>query len=484
MGSSFPGEEQKRQLDHQPDHSIIYEYRTVLFSLLAVAPGMLVAGVLIWISAWSAPLRLILLLSLVVITAFLLRLLQKHIVRPLQTLSNVIAALREEDYSFRARGAAPKDPLGELALEINMLADALARQSTRSIEATALMRRVIEVVDAPMFAFDPLGCVRLVNSAGEKLLNKPAAAVLGRSSEQLGLETIIAAENETQIALPQRPDRRWFIRRSQFRQNGVPHVLIVLSDVSRALRDEERSAWQRLIRVLGHELNNSLAPIKSIAGTLATRVTSLTTDDEQQQDFRRGLGIIEARAASLNRFLQSYRRLAQMPSPVLIPTHIRRLVERVAVLETRVPVGVGDSPELNILLDPDQIEQMLINLVKNASEAALERALDTTSGNNPQVIIQWFTKNSQLVLEIKDNGTGLFNPDNAFVPFYTTKPEGTGVGLVLARQIAEAHEGSIRLVNRPDAQGCVATVLLPIRMADDPAGSSESGHSLTKMNNT
>jgi two-component system, NtrC family, nitrogen regulation sensor histidine kinase NtrY len=228
--------------------------------------------------------------------------------------------------------------------------------------------------------------------------------------------------------------------------------------------------------VLGHELNNSLAPIKSIAGTLAGRVSELPIGDEEQQDFRRGLGIIEARAASLNRFLQAYRRLAQMPRPWLGMVDLRSLVERVAALEPRVRVEVQGGPALQVQMDADQIEQMLINLIKNAAEAALEG--NAGKRDEAKVTVAWSASDSHLALRITDNGPGLMNADNAFVPFYTTKQEGTGIGLVLSRQIAEAHQGSIRLGNREGGGGCVATVVLPLYHGE----ASASEHQLSKSN--
>jgi nitrogen fixation/metabolism regulation signal transduction histidine kinase len=256
------------------------------------------------------------------------------------------------------------------------------------------------------------------------------------------------------------------VRQSSFRQNGVPHKLIVLSDVSRALREEERSAWQRLIRVLGHELNNSLAPIISIAGSLASRLPLPQLPEEQNADFQRGLNIIESRTASLHRFLQSYRRLAQMPSPTLQPVELRPLLERVAVLETRLNVEIVPGPERVLLIDPDLIEQLLINLVRNAVDAALEQAQSAHADSEtaaPKVSMRWEQYDRKLALIVEDNGIGLLNPSNAFVPFYTTKPGGSGIGLVLSQQIAEAHGGSIELANRRDTRGCIVKVSLPYR---------------------
>jgi nitrogen fixation/metabolism regulation signal transduction histidine kinase len=439
---------------------LLYERRINLFSLLVALPGMIIGGILIWLQPWSAESKWGLLLAELFVWWLLAMALQEQTTRPMQTLANVIAALREEDYSFRARGAATDDVLGELSLEVNALADLLADQRIRAIEATALLRRVVEEIDVPLFTFDPDQILRLVNSAGEKLLQQPSVRLLGRTAEEIGLAPCLAAESETLVPLPfQSPNARWLVRRSSFRQRGVPHSLIVLSDVSRALRQEERTAWQRLIRVLGHELNNSLTPIKSIAGSLSTQIANAVPDSTQRNDFERGLAIIETRADNLNRFLQAYRQLAQMPPPALRKTPLPPIVERVAGLETRLHVQVIPGPSTELEVDPDQLEQMLINLVRNAVEAALETSQAASA--DPLVVMRWEISEKDLTLTIEDNGPGLLNPGNAFVPFYTTKPAGSGIGLVLSRQIAEAHGGSIELVNRPDQRGCRAKVTLP-----------------------
>ena len=446
-----------------------FERRIIRSSLWLAVPGLLVSGILVWRQDWALESKLALLFAELLVCGLIVATLHDQIVRPLQTLANVVGALREEDYSFRARMAVPDDALGELSLEVNMLADLLAEHRTGAIEATALLQRVVEEVDIPLFAFDPDETLRLVNSAGERLLQQASPRLLGKSAEELGLETCLSVENASLVPLHFNSDARWFVRRSSFRQRGVPHTLIVLSDVSRALREEERRAWQRLIRVMGHELNNSLAPIKSIAGSLNARLSGTTLTAEERQDFERGLSIIEARAASLNRFLQAYRQLAQMPLPILKKTILSPLVTRVAGLETRIQVKVVPGPEVSVMADPDQLEQMLINLVRNATEAVLEgpssmkSAADSppTNGFQPSVIISWKLLEQAVDLIIEDNGPGLLNPSNAFVPFYTTKPSGSGIGLVLSRQIAEAHGGTLELTNRTDQRGCRVKVILP-----------------------
>jgi two-component system nitrogen regulation sensor histidine kinase NtrY len=451
---------------------LLYERRVSLYALLVATPGLLVSGVFLWLQAWRLESKLALMFAELFVWWLLAMALQEQATRPLQTLANVIAALREEDYSFRARGAAIDDALGELSIEVNALADLLADQRIRAIEATALLRRVVEEIEVPLFTFDPDRILRLVNSAGERLLQQPSVRLLGRTAEDIGLAACMKAESETVVPLPfQGPNARWLVRRSSFREKGVPHTLIVLSDVGRALREQERGAWQRLIRVLGHELNNSLTPIKSIAGTLRAQISNGALESHRPEDLERGLSIIESRAHSLNRFLQAYRQLAQMPPPVVRMTPLSPIVQRVAALEAGLPVHVLPSPATELMVDPDQLEQMLINLMRNAVEAASEpeHSVPATSAilmasaqpREPQVVVRWELSDKDLILTIEDNGPGLGNPANVFVPFYTTKPSGSGIGLVLSRQIAEAHGGSIELLNRTDQKGCQARVVLP-----------------------
>ncbi len=436
----------------RPKHSAVR--RAWFYSLLLALPGLIFAAILLYQHQVTGALVTLvagcLLLYLLLIAASLV----EGLIRPLQTLSNVVSSLREGDYSFRARGASSVDAFGELAGEVNALADLLQKQRVRSLEATALLARILEVMHSPLFAFDRDNVLQLVNDAGVQLLGIPHARCFGRTARELGLEGLLASADQTIHSFGSKPNR-WLMRKAAFRQDGAPHILLLLADVSQPLREEEQAAWKRLIRVLGHELSNSLAPIKSIAGSLLARADQMQGDEITVRDFRRGLGVVESRADSLHRFVQSYRVLAQLPPPVLKSVPVGPLVERIALLEQRVPIQLDAGPSAILHADPDQLEQMLINLLANAVDASL------ANGAHP-VHIGWRQVESNIEVFIEDRGLGIANSENLFVPFYTTKPTGSGVGLALAQQIARAHGGEIRLVNREEGDGARATVRLPV----------------------
>jgi len=427
------------------------------FALTAVAS----AGMLAYEASGSLSVALLAVAGLALVWALVASVFFEQLVRPLQTLANIIASLREDDFSFRARGSRRGDAMGDLALEINLLAAAMQKQRSSALDALTLAERVMLSMPSPVLAFDQQGRLRLLNAAAERAFAINHKSAIGHTAAALHLSTLLESADEALYAGPAetavRGDGpvRWSVRRSAFRLHGVPHTLLMLTDVAAVLREEERSAWQRLIRVLGHEINNSLTPIKSIAGSLRGRLAV----SPASADFERGLAVIENRAESLNRFLQAYRQLMGLPTPRLECTSLAGLIDRVVQLEARLPVLTMPSKDIAVSVDAAQIEQALINLLRNAVEAALSP--DAAKDTAPCVRLHWQQTADEVVVSIVDSGPGLTNEANLFVPFYTTKPEGTGIGLVLAQQIAEAHSGSVRLSNRPDAQGCIAELRLP-----------------------
>ncbi len=435
-------------------HRLSFEGHITWLILGAVVPGALVALLILWFGDYTPKVQWTLTLFIVGCALGFIMSVREHVVRPLQTMTNLLAALREGDYSIRARGARVDDALGEVLLEINSLGETLRTQRLGAFEATALLRTIMAEIDVSIFTFDMDHRLRLVNRAGENLLGQPIDKLLGRRASDLNLDIVLEADQDAPLTLSfPGGSGRWGVRRSTFREHGMPHELVVLTDLSKTLREEERNAWQRIVRVLGHEMNNSLAPIKSIAGTLETLLKRDPPPPDWQDDARSGLNVIAARAESLSRFMQAYARLARLPPPQKEPIQLAELVRRVVELETRLPVKIAQGANITIRADAAQIEQLLINVLHNAADASLE-----TGGG---VVVGWREISDCVELYVQDEGQGIMNPTNIFVPFFTTKPGGSGIGLTLSRQIAEAHGGSLTLMNRKGRRGCEALLRLP-----------------------
>jgi two-component system nitrogen regulation sensor histidine kinase NtrY len=435
-------------------HRFSHEGKLTWLVTAAATPAAVVALSMLWFGDYTPKVQWTLTLFIVASFAGFVSSAREHIIHPLQTMTNLLAALREGDYSIRARGAREDDALGEALLEINSLGETLRVQRLGAFEATALLRTIMAEIDVVVFTFDPERRLRLVNRAGENLLAQSIDKLLGRKASELGLGACLDAHEDAPLTLTfPGGSGRWGIRRSSFREHGLPHELLVLTDLSRTLREEERQAWQRHVRVLGHEMNNSLAPIKSLAGSLETLLRRDPPPSDWKEDARSGLRSIASRADSLSRFMQAYTRLAKLPPPQKEEIDLAELVQRVVNLEPRLSVRISGGPNVRIRADGAQIEQLLINLVHNAVDAALE-----TRG---QVSIGWRESGECVEVVVLDDGPGILNPTNLFVPFFTTKPGGSGIGLALSRQIAEAHGGSLGLTNRRDTTGAEAVLRLP-----------------------
>src|SRR5881296_955930 len=422
-----------------------HERRVFWLALVGGFPAVALAIALLWLGDFAPRVQWTLGGLVIAVWLVCAMVVRERVIRPLQTVSNVLAALRERDYTLRARGSNPEDALGLLLLELNSLGEDMRAQRLDALEATALLRRIMDEIDVAIFAFDGEQALRLVNRSGAALLGRPPEQLLDRDAASLGLAPCLAGEalRVDTLTFPGRAGGgRWEVRRGTFRQGGLPHQLLVLADVSRALSDEERQAWQRLIRVLSHELNNSLAPIKSIAESLRQLVLQGPPPEHTLDDLRSGLGVIASRSESLSRLMAGYARLARLPPPRLEPVSVRDWVGRVVALETRRTVAVRPGPEVTIRADGGQLDQLLINLVRNAVDATLE--------GKGQVEVGWEARNGRVEVWVRDDGPGLADTANLFVPFYTTKPAGSGIGLALSRQIAEAHAGALSLALKVD----------------------------------
>ena len=437
--------------------SVRHEDTVFVLALCAMAVPSLIALPILWAGDYDLKSAITGTLAIVVLGGGFALAARARVQRPLQTIANIIAALREKDYSVRGRHPRRDDALGLALVELAELAEQLRAERWRDEETAAGLARVVERLDAAVLAVDAGGTIRIANRTAERLVGKPLE---NTTIAEHGLAHLFAVDvpQTVELALPGGRGT-WEVRPSEVRLSGMPHKLVVMTDVQRALRAEERQAWQRLVRVLGHEINNSLGPIASIAETLRAGLARPQRRDDFEDDLSRGLAVIERRAAALARFMQSYARLVRLPPPRLGRVDVAAWVQRTAdLVGARGEIVVAPGPAVTIPGDGDQLDQMLINLVRNAVEANAE----TTGGN---VRIAWAIEAGTIVLTVADDGPGVGDTANLFVPFFTTKPQGSGIGLVLARQIVEAHGGNLVLANRKTGRGAEAIVTLPTAVA-------------------
>lgn len=429
------------------------ELSLTLLVLVGGAPAVLVAIVMLWRTEMPAEVRWTLTAATVLTWVFAASMARQLVVRSLQLVANLLGALREGDYSIRGLSAKSGSAMAGVMREVNDLGSTLQRQRTEAVESTALLTHVMEEIAVAVFAFDPGEHVLLVNKAGEQLLGRSEADMIGQPASAFAFDEYLSGEPRRLVDRTIGGRRgRYEVRRASFYRDGRPHHLVVMADLSQALREEEQAAWQRIVRVLSHEINNSLTPIKSIAHSVK-RIIDRADGFERQEEVQQGLSLIEERSGALGRFLRAYAQLARLPKPQPKPLNVAPLIGRIVELEKRLPVRLLGGPDLTVIADSDQLEQLLINIVRNAVDASLE-----TKGG---VTIGWRAVEEWLEVVIDDEGKGLPDTSNLFVPFFTTKPNGSGIGLALSRQIAEAHRGTLTLENRAGAPGCRATLRIP-----------------------
>jgi two-component system, NtrC family, nitrogen regulation sensor histidine kinase NtrY len=417
---------------------------------VSVPPLLLSTWVLLAWPMWSNYLSACIWLAVIACCVGLARWQRRRITYPVYTLISLLEALREGDYSLRGRAGGP---FVDVVYNVNELAERLQHERLAFEEASYLLSKTLAALASAVFVFDATCKLQLVNPAGERLFDRRRERLFGESAESLGMQAWLEAPAQRVIshAFPGRSGR-FEVRYARLRSSGRDSKLLVINDLGQILREEERLAWQRLLRVLGHEVNNSLAPISSMAATLAQVAAREQLPEDWREDFQNGLQIIGARASSLSRFLASYGRLARLPPPQLQRVSLQELIEQLTRLERRVSIRLDVESIPEICADPDQLSQALINLLNNAVEA--------NPSGDARITIRWHEQDGFVYIVIDDQGPGPPPSDNLFVPFFTTKPGGSGIGLALVRQIAEAHGGGVSLVAR-DAGGARASLWLP-----------------------
>lgn len=374
-------------------------------------------------------------------------LLQSHF----YSLSNVIESVRVGDYSLRIAKQENGSAWSDVYREINLLAQTQQDNRIQGVESHILLDKLLAEFDAPVFIFDRSDILKNINPMGCELLSQTKQQLVDKHAKQIHLDRLLAAESRTVLEhwFPNKGGR-WELRKNYFVQDGVRYTLILVNDLSRTLREEERNAWIRLIRVLGHELNNSLASLSSVSQSLQKQLHDEKTSSWYER-YSKALSLIDERSMSLLRFTEAYTRLAKLPPPQKAEIKLHQLFDSLKGLVSGT-FEIIDDKQTTIEGDRDQLSQLFINLMKNAVEA---------SSIDKPVHIQWQRFEQGVRVQIIDEGIGLPSSDNLFVPFYTTKSGGSGIGLFLSQQIAEGHNGSLQLHNRSETAGCVAEVWLP-----------------------
>ena len=433
-----------------------YEVRMVLACLCAALPPWL----LFWADVINQPRPMAVMVALAVLTALLLyfplRYLWRKANRLFLTINNLVRSLNEGDYSLRGIGVAYGGTPGEVIEGLNELSQTLKKMRLGEREAHLLLSRMVAEVNIAVFIFDRLNRLQLANPAACQLYLEDEEQLMQRPSDDLGLDDLLSSSGEShrlvELRFPARVGR-FSARSVEFHKDGRPHKLLLVSDLGKLLVEQERSTWQQLLRVLGHEINSSLVPIKSMADTLETVVGNEPLPDDWRDDLRSGLGIISRRAGGLHQFIKGYAELTRLPMPQVRPVQLRPLFERVIALLNAERVELQADSDLVCRADQSQLEQVLVNIVRNA--------VDATADNSGRIAARWTAGPAGVEIEIEDWGTGIANPANLFVPFFTTKANGSGIGLTLCRQILENHQGYIQVRNADDHIGCLVTLNLP-----------------------
>lgn len=333
----------------------------------------------------------------------------------------------------------------ELVNEINKLSEELQARKSRYDQHVFLIYRLIEQLDTPILVIDPSGKLSHANSAFSTWHNKPWQTLKGTAVKAFGLQEMDHGwrlNDELQR-------KRWQLKHSLFHQDGDAYQLVILTNIEKELSAAEQNAWRRLIRVLGHEIRNSLTPIKSLAQSLEQM--PFLQDHPQGERIKQALQVINERSVGLQDFVERYANLSKEFKLNQQCFSATELSNKLKMLFPAQIIDVNITQD-EIWGDPILLEQVMINLVKNAVEATETKQLIT---------MDFAIKDGQQKICLIDQGKGIQNPDNLFVPFYTTKPSGQGIGLTFCRNIIEQHGGTLSLTNNLNNQGAIAEICLP-----------------------
>ncbi len=436
---------------------ISFEASLVKLSLTASIPLLVI---LLWmmyerhISIWITLITAINGGLLIIYTSYQI---YRKLTHQMLSMQNLLHSLAQGDYSFRLRPLYDNGELGKLIKTINTLSNRLSQQRRETVESQLLLSTIIEHIDVAIVALNDESIVSFYNAAAKNLFLIEQAGSRLTLIDPLAFVNSLPAGHHQVIELALRFTRgKYQIHLEEFREAGQQHKLLFVTDVNRLLRNEERKAWQSLVRVISHEINNSLSPIASISQTLSRLISRQETLLEDYDDLIDGLAIITSRANGLKEFLDGYKQLAKFPEPQLQWVFIDKLIRKTAVLFKEQNIIFDGASDTRICIDPVKFEQVMINLIKNAAESMAQINVLGT------IQISWTTDGTLFRLIICDQGAGINNADNFFVPFYSTKKNGMGIGLVLCREIIEAHNGRLSIANKLDEKGCCVSIELPL----------------------
>lgn len=389
--------------------------------------------------------QLMLLLPLQWLASFWLK---KKLVSPLYRLSYALESIRVDDYSVSQLPEYSHGVVKRIFDEINDFSMELRKKKRLFDEKNILVHSLIKQLDSPVLLLNNDGQLIHGNKALSRWLGKDWHLVRLRKVTSLGL-----VQSELGWFIKHKQQTHQFkIRSSYYKDESGEHQLLIFTDISHELRKMQTESWQQIVRVLSHEIKNSLTPIQSMAQTLA----EFNADIEQIQM----LDIINTRCQNLTEFIERYSLLTSVYN---LDSHNKRRqkIDLSNMLSSIIAMYSDVAVELQItcstvVADPVLLEQVIINLMTNAQQAIL------LEGGEGVIKVSVYNTSASVILNISDNGIGIQNPDNLFIPFYTTKPDGQGIGLLLSRHIIEQHHGQLTLENNPNSSGATACITLPL----------------------
>ncbi|OKY27230.1 MULTISPECIES: sensor histidine kinase [Thalassotalea] len=421
---------------------------------ISLVPTLLLL-ILLWQTSLSFYLKIIIAIFTIAFVAIGNLLIWRRIRNQLRTTTNLVEALITGDTTMRPSSAINSGALSELNLVINTAAIQLAEQRLVSKEHHIAMAKVLEHINVAVICLDEHAVVTLLNPKAKQLFALQDE-MIGMPARSFGIDKSLLAQHVQQVVTitTDKIEKRVYLQTDSYRLYGKTYTLLFLNDVQKLLQNEERVAWQRLLRVLSHEINNSLAPIASIGESLTQMVTTAKMEAELSHDLNDGLRIMTERALTLNGFIKQYQSLTHLPTPEKATFSIMRFVHDHRELFPEAAIEINTNNDIEVFADKSQLSQVVVNLLTNAIQAC-------ASHEHCHIELSWQVNNDTVHIIICDNGDGIKNPDNIFVPFYTTKKHGSGIGLVLCRQIMFNHGGDLTLTNRQLQTGAVATISLP-----------------------